>query len=235
MSKAANAYLTTQVTTTSQGQLLVLLYDAGIKFLKQAKEYMIAKDYAKKGILISRAMDIITELACSLNKDKGGQIAENLQSLYTFCNIRLAQANMKMEPNKIDDVINILSNIRDAYAQILPQVEGEASAKAVSASNQANMAANITQIAMRQKMGTMPQPAAPTMQYAPPTSPVQTEPTQQAPQAPTAEPQTSPAAEPVTAQPVAAPIVAAPVIPTPKKPPVNMAKHRAANAYTNNI
>lgn len=142
MSKAATAYLATQVTTTTQGQLLIMLYDAGIKFLKQAREYMIAKDYAKKGILISRAMDIITELASSLNKDKGGQIAENLQSLYTFCNIQLAQANMKMDHKKLDDVIDILSNIRNAYAEILPKVEGDASLAAQMAAKQVGMAAS---------------------------------------------------------------------------------------------
>jgi len=159
MSKAAHAYLATQVTTTSQGQLLIMLYDAGIKFLKQAKEYMIEKDYAKKGILISRAMDIITELASSLNKDKGGQIAENLQSLYTFCNIQLAQANMKMDTKKLDDVIGILSNIRNAYAEILPQVEGDSSVAAQMAARQAGMAASATSAAIpKPKPATQPKP-----------------------------------------------------------------------------
>ncbi len=190
MSKAANAYLTTQVTTTTQGQLLVMLYDAGIKFLKQAKEYMIAKDYAKKGILISRAMDIITELASSLNKEKGGQIAENLQSLYTFCNIRLAKANMKMDTQMLDDVINILSNIREAYAQILPQVEGENSTTAAAA--QAGSLATTTAAAV--VAPDTPKPAAKETLVPP---------------------------LPGNAQPL-------------KKPPINMAKHRATNAYNNN-
>lgn len=127
MTKAANAYLATQVTTTTQGELLIMLYDAAIKFLKQAKERMEAKDFAKKGILISRAIDIISELASSLNKEKGGEIAEKLSSLYLFCNVQLAKANLKMNTKMIDDVINILSNIRSAYAEILPEVEGKGS------------------------------------------------------------------------------------------------------------
>ncbi len=217
MSKAANAYLTTQVTTTSQGQLLVMLYDAGIKFLKQAKEYMIAKDYAKKGILISRAMDIITELASSLNKDKGGQIAENLQSLYTFCNIRLAKANMKMDTKMLDDVINILSNIRDAYSQILPQVEGEGSTTATAAASQVGMAATATAAAVA------PPAAAPN----PPAS------AQPAAQPAAAKPQ-QPTTKVTPGQPMVPPLPGA-AIPQPSpKPPINMAKHRAASAYNNN-
>ncbi|MGE4469123.1 MAG: flagellar export chaperone FliS [Desulfovibrio sp.] len=137
MSKAAHAYLATQVTTTTQGQLLVMLYDAAIKFLKQAKERIEAKDYAKKGILISRAMDIISELANSLNRDKGGQLANNLDSLYMFCNIRLAKANLKMDTKMIDEVLNILENIRSAYAQIVPETERQISGQARAGLNRA--------------------------------------------------------------------------------------------------
>lgn len=225
MSKAANAYLATQVTTTSQGQLLIMLYDAGIKFLRQAREYMIAKDYAKKGILISRAMDIITELASSLNKERGGQIAENLQSLYTFCNIELAKANMKMDTKKIDDVVNILSNIRDAYSQILPQVEGETSQTASMAKAQAGMAAAATRAAVSAQA---PSPATAATPPKPAT----------AAQDATASANTKPAANampPVTpGQPPVSPLQPAAKPKPVKKPPLSMVSRRAANAYGNN-
>ena len=61
MHKAAQAYLQTQVTTTSQGELLLLLYDGAIKFLTQAKERMAARDMAGKGVLISKALDVDDE------------------------------------------------------------------------------------------------------------------------------------------------------------------------------
>lgn len=122
----ATAYLATQVNTTSQGQLLLMLYDAAINFLKQAKVKIEARDYAAKGILISRATDILSELNQSLNKTKGGQLAQNLNSLYLFCNTQLAKANMRMNTALVDDVINILSNLRKAYGEIVPQYDNEA-------------------------------------------------------------------------------------------------------------
>lgn len=118
MQKAAQAYLQTQVTTTSQGDLLLMLYDGAIKFLKQAKVKMQEQDYAQKGILISRAMDVIAELASSLNAQKGGDLADNLNKLYFYCNTKLLQANLKMDTGLIDVVIKILSGLRDAFAQI---------------------------------------------------------------------------------------------------------------------
>lgn len=126
MRQAARAYLETQVTTTSQGQVLIMLYDGAIKFLNQAKERMEAKDYAGKGKLISSAIDVINELASSLNPEKGGDLAANLSELYFYCNKRLFMANSRMDPAGIDEVVKILSGIRSAYAQIIDSPEAVA-------------------------------------------------------------------------------------------------------------
>ena len=67
MNKAAQAYFQTKVGTTDQGQLLLMLYDGALTFIQQARTKMIANDYAGKGILISKVIDIINELSASLN------------------------------------------------------------------------------------------------------------------------------------------------------------------------
>lgn len=108
----------TQVTTTTPGHLVVMLYDGAITFLEQAKEEIKARHYAKKGILISQALDIIAELDSSLNTEKGGEIAHNLHRLYMYCNSRLLMANLKMDTTLIDEVIGILSSFRSAFAEI---------------------------------------------------------------------------------------------------------------------
>lgn len=119
MLTAANKYLQTQVTTTNQGELLVMLYEGAIRFLTQAKVMMEAKDYAQKGILISKALDVINELSSSLNKERGGAVADNLSNLYFYCNSRLLIANLKMDAQILDEVIRILTGLRDAFAQIV--------------------------------------------------------------------------------------------------------------------
>jgi flagellar protein FliS len=121
MFKATNSYLQTQVSTTTPGELLIMLYDACVKNLRQAQERMRERDVKNKGLLISKAMDIIGELQSSLNSQRGGSLALNLQKLYFFCNTRLLMANMKMDPAIIDEVIKIISGIRDAYSQIVSQ------------------------------------------------------------------------------------------------------------------
>jgi flagellar protein FliS len=116
--KAANAYMQTHVTTTTPGHIVVLLYDGAITFLEQAKEEIEAKNFAKKGILISQALDIIAELDGSLNNEKGGELSQNLHRLYMYCNTRLLRANLKMDTSIINEVIGILSSFRSAFAEI---------------------------------------------------------------------------------------------------------------------
>lgn len=134
MQKAAHAYLQTQVTTTTQGELLLLLYDGAIKFLNQAKEKIAERDYAGKGILISKALDIVNELDGSLNLEKGGELAENLHKLYFYCSTRLLNANLKMDVTFIDEVIKILNGLRGAYGQIVNTPEAMAVGASMAAS-----------------------------------------------------------------------------------------------------
>ncbi|HDQ39795.1 MAG TPA: flagellar export chaperone FliS [Desulfonatronum sp.] len=118
MYNAARAYLQTQVTTTKPGDVVVLLYEGAINFLKQAKVKITERDVEAKGILISKAMDIISELDASLNTQKGGELGDNLHKLYFYCNTRLLQANLKLEPKLIDEVVTILAGLKSAFAEI---------------------------------------------------------------------------------------------------------------------
>lgn len=129
MHRAVNTYFQTQMTTTTQGDVLLSLYDAAIRFLTEAKERIDAKDPAGKGNLISKALDIIAELDGTLNIEKGKDLAQNLHQLYFFCSKHLLMANLKMSKPMIDEVIKILGGLRDAYAQIANQPEAQAAAR----------------------------------------------------------------------------------------------------------
>ena len=121
--KAAQAYIQAKVGTTDQGQLLLLLYDGALRSLQLAREKMLAKDYGAKGLYISKALDIIGELSSSLNMEKGGELATNLNNLYFLCMARLLDANLKMSVERLDSVCDILSGLRSAYAQIIDTPE----------------------------------------------------------------------------------------------------------------
>lgn len=131
--RASQAYMQTNVSTTDQGHLLLMLYDGALKFLQQAREKMLEKDYAAKGILISKVIDIVNELSSSLNMERGGELATNLNNLYFLCTARLLEANLKMSVERLDSVSQILSGLRSAYAQIIDKPEAKKAVAEISA------------------------------------------------------------------------------------------------------
>jgi flagellar protein FliS len=105
-------------TTQTRGRLIVLLYEGAIKFLKQAKRELQAGNFAAKGQHINRAMDILNELDASLNMEVGGEIATNLRRLYQFMFRHLTEANSRRDPERIQDVIDCLTDLNEGWKAI---------------------------------------------------------------------------------------------------------------------
>ena len=114
-SLAMHRYRSTQVTTCTPGQLLVLLYDGLFRFLGEAKGAMESGDRARAGERVDRAYAILEELAGALQPSAAPAICENLQAIYLFCMGRVVEANVKRDPAGIDDVVRVLSPLREAW------------------------------------------------------------------------------------------------------------------------
>ncbi len=130
---AANAYFQTSVNTTSQEELVIMLYEAAISFLGEAKKKIGEKDFAQKGILISNALDIIAELDSTLNVQKGGELAGNLHDLYLYMRQRLLLANLRLDITILDEVITLLSKLKSAFDDIMPAFKQGQAAGAMQA------------------------------------------------------------------------------------------------------
>lgn len=114
-----NAYRETNIKTASQGKLIVMLYDEALKQLAfsvkelgQPKPKLDAVNNA-----VTKAQDVITELTVSLDFEKGGEIAENLFSLYMFFNQTLREANIKKDPEPMGRVRNMMAELRAAWVE----------------------------------------------------------------------------------------------------------------------
>lgn len=124
---AHTAYQTVQVTTTDRGRLLLMMYEGAIKFLRQAKAGLEENDIAKFCRFLSKAQAIIAELMNTLDFEKGGQIARDLDRLYDFMLFYLTEANLYRDPKRIQKTIGLLDTIYSAYKEI---IEGEKSGQA---------------------------------------------------------------------------------------------------------
>lgn len=109
------------VMSASPHQLIVLLFDGALSALVRARLFMQQGELAAKGEALSKAINIIDNgLKAGLDNDKGGEIAENLSSLYDYMIRRLMLANLRNDVELIEEVEGLLTNIADAWKQISP-------------------------------------------------------------------------------------------------------------------
>ena len=117
---APQSYQQNAIMTAPPGRLVVMLYDGAGRFLRRASLAMQNGEVAKTNEALQRAEAIIDELLVTLDHEKGGEIAASLRDLYVFCRRYLNEARVEKAHEKIDAVVGLLAELRDAFAQIDP-------------------------------------------------------------------------------------------------------------------
>lgn len=120
-------YQRTNVMTADPKRLVLMCYDGAIDSLKIGKQRLAEKDYEGKTKALIRAQDIINELLCALDYEKGGSIAKSLDSLYNYMLRRIVHADLTREVKPIDEVIGMLGELKSAWQQIFYGTEKEVS------------------------------------------------------------------------------------------------------------
>ena len=118
--KPGFSYTQVQLNTAGPGNRVVMMYDGILKNLRMAKEKMKMNDPAEIEAThnhLQLAERLILELKLALDHDKGGEIATNLDSLYTFWIDHISQANMNKDQSRIVEVISMVKSLRDAWDQ----------------------------------------------------------------------------------------------------------------------
>ena len=123
---APQSYQQNAVMTAPPGRLVVMLYDGAGRFLGRASLAMQNGDVARTNDALQRAEAILDELLVTLDHEKGGEIAASLRDLYLFCRRYLNEARLEKDHEKIDAVVGLLAELREAFAQIDPDPTGAA-------------------------------------------------------------------------------------------------------------
>lgn len=121
--KPWQSYQQVSTQTASPGHLVVMLYDGAINFLERALSGFTLEDPLEFNTTISnnilRAQQILTELNCSLDMERGGEISTTLRRLYHYMDDRLTQSNLTKSREGIDETIRHLTVLRDAWREML--------------------------------------------------------------------------------------------------------------------
>ena len=120
----SQAYKKAAVSTVDQRKLIVMLYDGAIKFLTIAIHRLDKGETYEAHRNLIRGKSIIAELLSSLNLDAGGEIARNLQRLYTYMFNELIEANLNQDVKRVEMVIGLLKELREGWQGIKSEPDG---------------------------------------------------------------------------------------------------------------
>lgn len=116
-----NKYLETSVQTATPAQLLIMLLDGAIRFSKAAIEALKHDNKQEAHNSILRTQDIVSELLITL--DRTQEISESLARLYEYFNYRLTQANMKKDPEMVEEVLGYFQELKQTWMQAALQTK----------------------------------------------------------------------------------------------------------------
>ena len=118
----AAAYRNQQIMMASSEQLTLMLYDGAIRFLRAAITAIDAKDIEKAHEMNIRTQEIVREFRDTLNMDI--ELSANWDQLYEFMEYRLVEGNMKQDKAMLQEVLDLLKEMRDTWAEATKLAKG---------------------------------------------------------------------------------------------------------------
>ena len=119
---ALGAYKVTKnqsaIDDASPHQLIKMLLEGALERVATASGAMARGEVAVSGESIGKAIGIVDSLRVSLDREQGGQIADNLSALYDYMTRRLLEANATKDPDMLGEVAGLLREIKVAWDQV---------------------------------------------------------------------------------------------------------------------
>ena len=125
----------TQLTDAEPYQIIQMLMAGVMDSLALAKGSLDRGDYEQKGRSISKASSIIIALRSCLDFNIGGEVSDNLNSLYEYMTERLADASLAKDTEAIDEVTSLFREIKSAWDEIPMQAREEAEQQRAATAN----------------------------------------------------------------------------------------------------
>ncbi|EMC2780559.1 flagellar export chaperone FliS [Pseudomonas aeruginosa] len=121
MRQYQNVSTQAQAIDASPHRLIQMLMEGGLTRMAQARGALERGEVALKGELIGKAIAIVGGLREGLDFEAGGELAANLDRLYAYMSMRLTEANLKNDAGKLEEVSELLRNIKSGWDAIAPR------------------------------------------------------------------------------------------------------------------
>lgn len=108
-------YRQSSVQTSTPAQLVLMLYDGAIRFIRAGLDGLKRDDLEKTNINLGKAQTIVSELMSTL--DNNYEVSKNLYSLYEYTNFLLVEANIRKDTTKAEEAVGYLMELRETWLQ----------------------------------------------------------------------------------------------------------------------
>ena len=126
--QAAQAYRKVAIETSDPREIVVMLYDGFLRFVNRADRCMLKADSLNATRNIGRALDIVYELAESLDHNPLPEMSRQLEALYVYIGDRLLIASSRQDREALREVKDLMSEMREAWHGALASLRREAGA-----------------------------------------------------------------------------------------------------------
>ena len=124
--------LEAELSVASPHRVIQMLFNGLIERLSQAKGAIERKDYEYKANRISKAMGIIEGLQGALDRKENPALGDKMYALYDYMKQLLDQASVSLDENPIDEVINLITPIKNAWDNIPEDIKQKTNAEIVA-------------------------------------------------------------------------------------------------------
>ena len=115
---AAYAYQKSSIESASREDILLKLYEGGIRFLQQAQTLWKQGEKARARDCRSRAMAIITELHATLDRENGDkELVQQLEELYAFMIKEMARIGVEDDFDGLKNIEEIMQKLYDGFKE----------------------------------------------------------------------------------------------------------------------
>ncbi|KOP66204.1 flagellar biosynthesis protein FliS [Bacillus sp. FJAT-18019] len=115
ISSPYDKYRQSSVQTATPAQLLLMMYDGAIKFVRGALEGLRDSNYQNTNTFLNKAQTIMSELIVTL--DYSFEVSKGLAAMYEYINHLLVQANIKKEVGPAEEALGYLVELRETWSQ----------------------------------------------------------------------------------------------------------------------
>lgn len=118
-----NMYQRNKIMTATPGELTLMLYEGAIKFCNLAIMGIEKKDIMQAHTNLMKAQRIIEEFKSTLNFKY--PVAKDFEAVYDYLLSRLFEANIKKDPEIIEECLTHLRTMRDTWKEVMEATKGK--------------------------------------------------------------------------------------------------------------